>query len=120
MTTRNAGRRDVRPMRADAAVTPRDENPMKTVSLSAILATLLVATAMAQPDHGPAGGAADGSGSAAAQRDYALYVDTPTGSAYIRLPSGWTFVGHLDPDRVARLSQHDDKRPALLGANDRR
>lgn len=35
--------------------------------------------------------------------DYAIYVDLPTAFAFIKLPSGWKFVGKLDVDQLRHL-----------------
>ena len=36
-------------------------------------------------------------------RDWAVYVDLPTGFAYVKTPNGWRFVRKLDEEQMARL-----------------
>ena len=35
--------------------------------------------------------------------DYTLFVDPPTAFAFIKLPTGWKFVGKLDASQLKRL-----------------
>jgi hypothetical protein len=36
-------------------------------------------------------------------RDWDVYVDMPTGFAYVKTPAGWRFVRKLDDEQMARL-----------------
>jgi hypothetical protein len=36
-------------------------------------------------------------------RDWDVYVDVPTGFAYVKTPVGWRFVRKLDDEQMARL-----------------
>jgi hypothetical protein len=36
-------------------------------------------------------------------RDWDVYVDMPTGFAYVKTPVGWRFVRKLDDEQMARL-----------------
>lgn len=35
--------------------------------------------------------------------DYTVFVDPPTGFVFVKLPAGWTFVGTVSPQDMARL-----------------
>ncbi len=47
-------------------------------------------------------------------RDWDVYVDLPTRFAYVKTPTGWTFVRQLDESQMARL--HPTTLTALLPA----
>jgi hypothetical protein len=36
-------------------------------------------------------------------KDYDVYVDLPTAFAFIKLPSGWKFIGKLDTEQLRHL-----------------
>jgi len=36
-------------------------------------------------------------------KDYDVYVDLPTAFAYIKLPTGWKFIGKLDASQLKQL-----------------
>lgn len=40
---------------------------------------------------------------AVAVQDYDLFVDPPTAFAFIKLPSGWKFIGKLDSEQLKHL-----------------
>jgi len=40
---------------------------------------------------------------AVAVQDYDLFVDPPTAFAFIKLPTGWKFVGKLDAEQLRHL-----------------
>jgi len=40
---------------------------------------------------------------AVAVQDYDLFVDPPTAFAFIKLPTGWKFVGKLDSEQLRHL-----------------
>ena len=70
---------------------------MPRISAAAIGATVaLLATVAAAP-------AAAQENPAAAVKDYTLFVDPPTAFAFIKLPTGWKFIGKLDVDQLRHL-----------------
>jgi hypothetical protein len=56
-------------------------------------------------------------GSATTVKDYALFVDLPTAFAFIKLPTGWKFVGKLDASQLRHLPP--DTLTSLLTPEDR-
>ncbi|HSI60819.1 MAG TPA: hypothetical protein VLA16_24895 [Ideonella sp.] len=36
-------------------------------------------------------------------KDFDIYVDTPTGFVFVKLPAGWKFVSRLDSAEMAHL-----------------
>jgi hypothetical protein len=59
-----------------------------------VLASLLAALAFApaQAQQGPVD-----------VKDYDVFVDLPTAFAFIKLPTGWKFIGKLDADQLRHL-----------------
>lgn len=80
-------------------------------ALTALLATLafVVAAPSAQAQV-----AADGS--PAAVKDWDVYVDLPTGFAFVKTPQRWVFVRQLDAEQLARL--HPSVLVSLLPADE--
>ncbi|HSN33832.1 MAG TPA: hypothetical protein VLU41_14185 [Ideonella sp.] len=54
------------------------------------VAAALCATALAQSEP-------------IAARDFTVFVDPPTGFAFVKLPQGWKFVGAVEASDLARL-----------------
>ncbi len=60
---------------------------------------------------------------AVAVQDYDLFVDPPTAFAFIKLPTGWKFIGkldaaqmdHLPPGTLTSLLPPDESSPRLAG-----
>jgi hypothetical protein len=56
-------------------------------------------------------------------KDFDVYVDTPTGFVFVKLPAGWKFVSRLDAAEMARLPDtvltallKDDGAPVMLAS----
>lgn len=75
---------------------------MSTVIRTASVVTALVAALAGTFTAVPA--AAEESSSVAV-RDYDVFVDLPTAFAFVKMPTGWKFVGKLDADQLRRLPQ---------------
>jgi hypothetical protein len=63
---------------------------------AAIVAASSTAFAQAAPGTGPGAGAAPA-------KNFDVFVDKPTGFAFVKLPGGWKFAGKVSPDDVRRL-----------------
>lgn len=57
---------------------------------TAFAALLLSASALAQSSSVPV-------------KDFDVYVDTPTGFVFVKLPAGWKFVARIDEAEMSRL-----------------
>jgi len=57
---------------------------------------LLLAALIAPPAHAQ-------TADAVAVNEYDVFVDLPTAFAFIKLPTGWKFIGKLDADQLRRL-----------------
>lgn len=57
----------------------------------ALLGVAATSTAYAQDEAPPA------------VRDYDVFVDLPTAFAFIKLPTGWKFIGKLDAEQLRQL-----------------
>ncbi|HJV72320.1 hypothetical protein [Ideonella sp.] len=57
---------------------------------TAFAALLIGASAFAQPASVPV-------------KDFDVYVDTPTGFVFVKLPAGWKFVAKLDSAEMSHL-----------------
>jgi hypothetical protein len=57
---------------------------------TAFAALVLSASALAQSSSVPV-------------KDFDVYVDTPTGFVFLKLPAGWKFVARLDEAEMGRL-----------------
>jgi hypothetical protein len=70
--------------------TPQGHAVNKILALASLTLALVGAPALAQ--------------SAAPQvKDFDLFVDMPTGFAFIKMPAGWKFVGKLEGDQLRNL-----------------
>jgi hypothetical protein len=60
-------------------------------SIATTIAALLIgASAFAEPASVPV-------------KDFDVYVDTPTGFVFVKLPAGWKFVARIDDAELSRL-----------------
>ena len=64
--------------------------PFVAASLAAFLIAAIPAHSQAEPR-------------AKAVADYTVFVDPPTGFVFVKLPTGWKFVGKVDSAQVDRL-----------------
>jgi hypothetical protein len=62
---------------------------IKTIA-TAFAALLVSASALAQSSSVPV-------------KDFDVYVDTPTGFVFVKLPAGWKFVAKIDDAEIGRL-----------------
>jgi hypothetical protein len=58
--------------------------------VTAFAALLVAGSALAQSSSVPV-------------KDFDIYVDTPTGFVFVKLPAGWKFVAKLDDAQMNRL-----------------
>jgi hypothetical protein len=65
----------------------------------------IAAAALAVFGAVPAQAQADDRAEAVVVKDYDLFVDLPTAFAFIKLPTGWKFVGKLDADGLRHLPE---------------
>jgi hypothetical protein len=61
--------------------------------LALLLASLIASPAIAQ------------STDAVVVNEYDVFVDPPTAFAFIKLPTGWKFIGKLDAEQMRRLPE---------------
>lgn len=61
------------------------------VCAAALVAAFAASTSHAQVDTKPV------------VRDYDVFVDLPTAFAFIKLPTGWKFIGKLDAEQLRHL-----------------
>ena len=50
-----------------------------------------------------------------APTDFRIYVDPPSGDAFIRTPCGWRFIRTVEPARVGEAIRVSQVRPADIG-----
>lgn len=71
---------------------------MSTPPFKALFAAAAVAFTLALPAT-----TVHAQDSAVAVDDYAVFVDLPTAFAFIKLPTGWKFIGKLDASQLRQL-----------------
>jgi hypothetical protein len=49
---------------------------------------------------------------------YEIYVDPPSGDAFIRTPCGWRFIRTIEPERIAEAIRKARVKPAELERED--
>lgn len=69
--------------------------------MKTLLATALLAAALAFPAHAEPGDAIQ-----VPVKDFDIYVDPPTGFVFVKLPQAWKFVGKVDAQALTRLPPH--------------
>jgi hypothetical protein len=67
-------------------------------TLSALAATLLIASPLASHAQTPAPAASHDSAPT-----YAVFVDQPTGYTFVKLPAGWKFAGAVSKEQAQHL-----------------
>jgi hypothetical protein len=72
---------------------------MKTLRL------LLIATSLLSAGSASAADAGECNTSAYGPWQYEIYVDEPTGYAFVKTPCGWRFVRQIDHDKIALAMQ---------------
>jgi hypothetical protein len=70
---------------------PTIHTPRSLLCLAALAAALFVSPVQAQET------------SSVVVNEYDVFVDLPTAFAFIKLPTGWKFIGKLDADQLRRL-----------------
>jgi hypothetical protein len=81
---------------------------MRTYQLLAVAATLLLSKSGIAADQTPC--KTDGYD----HRQYEVYVDEPTGYAFIKTPCGWHFVRQVEQDKVALAIQMSQRTPLSI------
>ncbi|WP_153041241.1 hypothetical protein [Paraburkholderia monticola] len=82
---------------------------MKPIVYAAIAASALVVHAFSSarqvngPNDAAAGSSATATSGSSTGRLYAVFVDRPTGFTFVKLPSGWKFVGAVTHDDTVHL-----------------
>jgi hypothetical protein len=69
---------------------------MKPVLRGLIAATIVAASSTAFGQAAPAVGAAPA-------KNFDVFVDKPTGFAFVKLPAGWKFAGKVSPNDMRHL-----------------
>jgi hypothetical protein len=91
------------------STTSKAKIKVKPIIYAAIAASVLAvhAFSFAEEVNGSNGAAAGSSSTATAGsstgRPYAVFVDRPTGFTFVKLPSGWKFVGAVTHEDAAHL-----------------
>ncbi len=85
---------------------------MRTLQLLAVAATLLLSRSGIAADQAPC--KTDGYD----HRLYEVFVDEPTGYAFIKTPCGWHFVRQIEQDKVTLAIQLSQRTPLPPTAGD--
>jgi hypothetical protein len=76
------------------------ESKMKPVIHGLIVATLVAASSTVFAQTSAESAQMDAVASA---KNFDVFVDTPTGFAFVKLPDGWKFAGKVGPDDMQHL-----------------